>query len=157
MIAGLAPRARYFDPRLSWRGPFGRTKVRPILLPAKLSCRDNKVPKETLPGRSARGSLRSSRSRDCAVQDVRMPRSAWMRESGRNSRDRLRRYALRQCSLNCSRLRSGARRAPTGKINSDSEISPNNSSLTLMSSLSMHSTLAFPYFFSCAVMTSSIL
>src|SRR5712692_5023654 len=54
MIAGLAPRARYFDPRLSWRGPFGRTKVRPILLPAKLSCRDNKVPKETLPGRSPR-------------------------------------------------------------------------------------------------------
>jgi len=49
MIAGLAPRARCFDPRLSWRGPFGRTKVRPILLPAKLSYHDKKQPKERSP------------------------------------------------------------------------------------------------------------
>ncbi|SRR5712692_8620874 len=67
MIAGLAPRARCFDPRLSWRGPFGRTKVRPILLPAKLSYHDKKASKETLPGRSPR----ERRAVPCAPRSTR--------------------------------------------------------------------------------------
>src|SRR5713226_8288193 len=62
-----ASRARYFDPRLSWRGPFGRTKVRPILLPAKLSYHDKKASKETLPGRSPR----ERRAVPCAPRSTR--------------------------------------------------------------------------------------